>query len=364
MKNLHLTTIVILTFLLFSGNSHSQYKYKIIVDANQIWKDELPNAHKIKCDGIWSIPGNSAGNKGRDIPISEWQTGYNLMKSDYLITEDYWINYPEKNYDLTKDILGESTIDLICLYAEPSKPVDNHISTVVNDDLINNVFTDKNKKVIVLSRAYNGYPWKGDVNRALANENVAGVCFEQKPDVNKYKQFKILDGIKATLNANKMVFLLLPPNFSSVSNNYSLDIQKIFNYLRNNAPEVLSDSNLFFVPNCYNRLKDKETTMYGEANSVEGAINLLSNLREAGPSNTEINTENSFTIYPNPAINQFTIGGLLPNEVISIFNMHGKLVYQSTNNENKLIVNCSQFNKGMYFVSCSQSNMKKLLIIQ
>ncbi|MCG8697638.1 MAG: hypothetical protein MI922_06250, partial [Bacteroidales bacterium] len=88
-------------FLMVSVCSTAQYKFKIITDNNQIYRDELPNAGKLLSDGVWSIPGNSGGNRGWNIPINEWQAGYNAMGPGFLVTEDYWLNYPNKNYDLT-----------------------------------------------------------------------------------------------------------------------------------------------------------------------------------------------------------------------------------------------------------------------
>ena len=149
---------ITLVFLCFNLKVSAQYKFKIVVDANQIWRSELPDAGRLKCDGLWSIPGNSAGNRGWDIPLSEWWTGYSQMVTGLTITEDYYHNFPEKNYDLTAAILnqdttGNSRISRICLYAEPSKPVDPHPTTVVSDHVIQTNYDQTGCKVIVLSRS-------------------------------------------------------------------------------------------------------------------------------------------------------------------------------------------------------------------
>ena len=99
------------------------------------------------------------------------------------------------------------------------------------------------------------------------------------------------------LKADKKVFLLLPPRFTDDSQNYTSDIVRIFNYIKDNAPDVLMDENLNFVPNCYNRHKAKTTTMYGGDNSVEGAIKMLKKLRANGTTGVSGNKVDTSDVY-------------------------------------------------------------------
>ncbi len=264
--------------LLCTTNTSAAYSFKILADTNQIYRTELQNTSKIKCDGIWSNPGNSDGNFGRDIPITEWKTAYTNMGPGFVCTEDYQANFPKKNYNLTKDIVGERSISMVCLYSSPTH--DDQPTTVISDETIKSVKTLTSKKVMVLARAYHSKLWIGEVDRALKNPKVGGVCFEAKPDTSSYEANKILDGMNATLEAGKKCFLLLPPNYSPISNDYTADVVSVFNYIKKNARAALDNPNLYIVLTCYNRNKDKTTTMYGATNSVEKAIKKLQALRK------------------------------------------------------------------------------------
>lgn len=359
---MRIITLAIATFLIAFTNATAQYQYKIIVDINQIWRNELPNTDKIVCDGIWSIPGNSAGNKGRDIPIEEWQAGFNRLTTGLVCTEDYWKNFPAKNYDLTHDIIGGATIDLMCLYAEPSIENDPHETSVVSDEVIDNAYTSKGKQVIVLARAYHSASWKNEVDRALANPNVGGLCFEQKPDVAKYTSYKLIDGIRAGLKAGKKVFLLLPPNFSSFSNNYTADVKKVFDYLETNAPEILNNPNLVFVPNCYNRNKDKETSMYGDENSVEGAIKALKELREKGATDSKatLRQDTDLEIFPNPADETVYIKGAKPGSNACVYNLKGQIIQKDKIQSTTSSIHIGNIEPGIYIVQVSSSESEVL----
>lgn len=286
MKNVRYLFLIVTNLILFFNlNVSAQYKFQIVVDVNQIWRSELPEAWRLQCDGVWSIPGNSAGNKGWDIPLDEWWAGYSQMNTELTITEDYYLNFPTKNYDLTEAILnqdstGSSSISRICLYAEPSKPVDPHTTTVVSDQVIQNTYDSKGSKIIVLTRSYTGH-WKTEVQRALQHPLVDGVCLEQKPIVSTYQAHKFDEAIRDILDAGKRVYLLLPPRWASDNTIYSDDLEAIFNYIKNNVPDALHNEDLYFIPNCYSRIKDKTTTMYGGDDSVEGSIKRLKELRNS-----------------------------------------------------------------------------------
>ena len=350
------TIFVIILHFLSLLDLHAQYNYKVIVDNNQIWREELPNTSALRCDGIWSIPGNSAGNKGRDIPLPEWRVGYAGLDSTWICTEDYWKNFPAKNYDLTRDIAGSNAIKFVCGYAEPSLETDDHTTTVIRPEFIDNINAYSGKPVIVLSRAYTG-AWKTEVDAALLNPKVGGVCYEQKPDVEKYQQWQLISGIRAVLAKKKKVFLLLPPNFASVSTNYTADIASVFGYLKVNAPETLMDSNLIFVPNCYNRLKDKNTGFYGEDDSVEGAVKFLLNERQKINTKIVDNKANAeIAIYPS-VIKRFVTLTVKENKYnrMVIYNSVGSIVFTSELN-NSDVFDLAHLPKGVYILTVFSLN--------
>ncbi len=63
--------------------------------------------------------------------------------------------------------------------------------------------------------------------------------------------------------------------------------------------------------------------------------------------------ENSFSIYPNPFNDRFSIqsSGLNNEILLSVFNLSGQKVYeQKFNNQEKITINSSFFDKGLYFI--------------
>ncbi len=350
-----------------SQKQMAQYKFKILVDNNQIWRNELPLTNKLKCDGIWSIPANSAGNFGRDIPIAEWKTGFDGMMSGFLSTEDYWQNFPNKNHNLTKDIVGSNAIDMVCGYAEPTITSDFHPTTVISDSVIKVLHTYSSKPVIVLSRAYHTTQWQTEVDRALGNTLVGGVCFEQKPDVAKYTSYKLVDGIRAVLGKGKKAFLLLPPHFTSESTNYSADIATIFQYLKSAAPEVLSSPDLYFVLNCYNRQKDKNTSFYGGDDSVEGALNTLTALRnpsvEAGFGLNQFGNTNVFFVASAKILR--IQGPIVQNTSVTVYSATGRLVLNRMLNGHENAIDLAGLSAGIYLVTakCATQTVQTKIVI-
>ncbi|TAG58886.1 MAG: T9SS C-terminal target domain-containing protein, partial [Cytophagales bacterium] len=76
-----------------------------------------------------------------------------------------------------------------------------------------------------------------------------------------------------------------------------------------------------------------------------------------------LKNENNVFIYPNPAENEVTIEGINSNEVISIYNGIGTLIFKTVSTDSKIIVNTQFFASGIYFVKFDFSKkVLKLLI--
>ncbi|WP_372647251.1 hypothetical protein [Draconibacterium sp.] len=254
------------------------YNFKILTDINQIWRNELPSAERIKSDGVWSLPGNSGA-----IPLTEWKAGFNKMGPGVVFTEEYFERFPKKAFTPTKEIIGQDNIEMVCIYAEPKVVAnDPHPTTIVFDEIIDSVAHASGKKVIVLSRSYSIPNWKNELLRALNNENVGGVCFEAHVTHTKeIVDFKIIVGLQLALDRNKLAFLLLPPD-GGADNNYRYEdhMETTFKYLDKES-NLLRHSDFHIVVAAYNRLReDKNTTMLGERNSVEASVKRLIYLRD------------------------------------------------------------------------------------
>ncbi len=74
---------------------------------------------------------------------------------------------------------------------------------------------------------------------------------------------------------------------------------------------------------------------------------------------TDINetpTQESISIYPNPATFSFTISSTNKIQSIKVFNVIGEVVYKSEPNNNQSTINSNQFAKGIYFVQITDEN--------
>ena len=77
-------------------------------------------------------------------------------------------------------------------------------------------------------------------------------------------------------------------------------------------------------------------------------------------------TEIEIGLYPNPAVDFFTIEGAEEFNQLDIFRLDGKLVDQITINSNKLFVDCNRFEAGTYLLRMSNesSSVTKKIIIR
>jgi len=263
-------------------------KFKILVDINQLWGEELPDVERLKCDGVWAIINNcNSGESQITVTDAMWKEAFKTLGPGELFTEDYWVS--EHNYENVKRILGgDSDIVMPLYYAETSMANDCniHTSTVICDSIINLKYLKADgKRIMVLSRSFTNENHKKDLIRAIRNDYVGGGTFEVWPtDAIASDQF--ITGVNYILKRGRKAFLLLPPprpsgNPSNI--NYTKQIKDLYNYLLKYS-DLLKNSNFYLVPAVYNRKTetnpiDMFNTEKGD-NSVENAIKKLIELRK------------------------------------------------------------------------------------
>lgn len=71
----------------------------------------------------------------------------------------------------------------------------------------------------------------------------------------------------------------------------------------------------------------------------------------------------SFSVYPNPVVNQLNIKSNEAVNSVSIFDVTGKLIHNSTPNAISPSIDMSTYNKGIYFVEVTINNAKKTVKI-
>ena len=75
-----------------------------------------------------------------------------------------------------------------------------------------------------------------------------------------------------------------------------------------------------------------------------------------------VHTNNlDFSYFPNPVSNEFTINAATKLSSVSVINVLGQIVYSTTPNTNKVIVNMSELNAGYYFVKVVSGNASKTI---
>lgn len=78
-----------------------------------------------------------------------------------------------------------------------------------------------------------------------------------------------------------------------------------------------------------------------------------------------VESNSKFEIYPNPTFKYLTIDNLSPlGSIVTLLDMSGRNVYETTIKDNKLIIDLSSLNKGIYYVLIQDLNgsfVKKII---
>ncbi len=88
--------------------------------------------------------------------------------------------------------------------------------------------------------------------------------------------------------------------------------------------------------------------------AVTGTINTATGIQNVTEPNATIK------IYPNPNTGVFTVGGLEGENMVEIYDMVGKLVFQSLTANNASVVDLSGKDKGVYFYKISNTGSKNV----
>lgn len=86
----------------------------------------------------------------------------------------------------------------------------------------------------------------------------------------------------------------------------------------------------------------------------ESCINLTVN----APASISENSANQFVAFPNPAKDMITINTAVKANVIRMFDMYGRLVYEISNPQNTNTINTESFANGAYFITLESVNGK------
>lgn len=238
---------------------------------NQIYRTELPDAWRLRCDGVLATLHNSG-----TIPLSEWQTAFDLMGPGEVYTIDDYFGM--LSFNKAVEIVGFDNVLMGCGYVNPLMTPE-YLTPVLPDDKIDERYTNQwGKKVLILARVYKGNH-RVDVQRGLNNPKVGGVIWELGSTwelISDYNNRDIRQGIRDTLDSGRECFLLLYP--TPAATNCAQQIENVFDWVASNVPEALDNPDFYFIPAAYHR-SFVMVTFYGGDNSLEGAIDRLKELR-------------------------------------------------------------------------------------
>ena len=86
----------------------------------------------------------------------------------------------------------------------------------------------------------------------------------------------------------------------------------------------------------------------------ESCINITVN----APASIADNSANQFVAFPNPAKDMITITTAVKANVIRMFDMYGRLVYEISNPQNTNTISTESFANGAYFITLESANVK------
>ena len=130
--------------------------------------------------------------------------------------------------------------------------------------------------------------------------------------------------------------------------------------------DYLSDEDAEIVLNVIGRveIKDEVFRLIGVDGTELASCNLyevkkISFVKSSTESNIVDNNSNSITIFPNPTRDVLFVNGLNPNDVVRLFDLHGKLILTSvTSIDGKSQISVSQLPNGVYLLQVGVEIMK------
>ncbi len=166
-----------------------------------------------------------------------------------------------------------------------------------------------------------------------------------------------------------------PVRLSIEANGFRHSTEKMVNIVSNPLPEVniTAAGNLFFTNLTgfsYQWYRNGEpipgatARSYNNAAEIDGRyVLLISNQNCNRPSANEVvvsvqeptENEGGVKVYPNPATLQVTIESVVPLDQVSVFDLSGRLVYQSNPAASTLNIDTSGFVNGIYLVMTESS---------
>ena len=132
------------------------------------------------------------------------------------------------------------------------------------------------------------------------------------------------------------------------------------------AAAAMSASNQNFVNNGYSELKNQPTNAYfGATLRVIYMFALSGNMYNAISNNTlgtEVDTQNAFSFYPNPVLNDLNISFTTSRyRNINVYSINGQLLLSKNENALSVKIDLSNFKAGIYFLNIDNKENLKII---
>lgn len=162
-------------------------------------------------------------------------------------------------------------------------------------------------------------------------------------------------GIGAFDSCNKLTSISLPSSVTSISDSAFAHCDGLtsFTSLATTPPSL--GSNVFYgtwQKNCALFVPENSKTAYAAASQWNGFKNVNTYL-----STTETKN-NLLKVYPNPAKDHVVISNISKGENISVYDLSGKILFQTKSPGNSLNINTSSYKNGIYLVKVGEKTTK------
>ena len=162
-------------------------------------------------------------------------------------------------------------------------------------------------------------------------------------------------GIGAFDSCNKLTSISLPSSVTSISDSAFAHCDGLtsFTSLATTPPSL--GSNVFYgtwQKNCALFVPENSKTAYAAASQWNGFKNVNTYL-----STTETKN-NLLKVYPNPAKDHVVISNISKGENISVYDLSGKMLFQTKSPGNSLNINTSSYKNGIYLVKVGENTTK------
>ena len=162
-------------------------------------------------------------------------------------------------------------------------------------------------------------------------------------------------GIGAFDSCNKLTSISLPSSVTSIGDSAFAHCDGLtsFTSLATTPPSL--GSNVFYgtwQKNCALFVPENSKTAYAAASQWNGFKNVNTYL-----STTETKN-NLLKVYPNPAKDHVVISNISKGENISVYDLSGKMLFQTKSSGNSLNINTSTYKNGLYLVKVGENTTK------